>query len=142
MSMCREFRAFLFFLFWVTLSRCGTTLSVCLVGERRDRSAADPRFGDGSDPSQVWLEMLGWSDSHPFFLFGWRIEIGNGWQFSLRQWVPHVIRFRVRWVPRVIPSSSSSSSPRPWMQPRAPPPAGPPPAGALLLPTPPPACGP
>jgi hypothetical protein len=28
---------------------------VCLVGEPRERSRADPRFGDGSNPSQVWL---------------------------------------------------------------------------------------
>jgi hypothetical protein len=43
--------------------------NVCLVGERRERSGADPRFGDGSDPSQIWLEMLGWSGSDPFFVW-------------------------------------------------------------------------
>jgi hypothetical protein len=37
------------------------------VGEPRERSGADPRFGDGSDPSHVWLEMLGWSGSDLFF---------------------------------------------------------------------------
>jgi hypothetical protein len=42
--------------------------TVCLVGERRERSGADPCFGDGSDPSRVLLEMLGWSGSDPFFL--------------------------------------------------------------------------
>jgi hypothetical protein len=52
-------------------------LAMCLVGEPRERSGADPRFGDGSDPSHVWLQMLGWSGSDLFFLFGWRNEIGN-----------------------------------------------------------------
>jgi hypothetical protein len=51
---------------------------VCLVGELLERSGADPRFGDGSDSSHVWLQMLGWSGSNLFFLFGWRNEIGNG----------------------------------------------------------------
>jgi hypothetical protein len=43
------------------------SLTVCLVGERRERSGDAPRFGDGSNPSQVWLEMLGWSGSDPLF---------------------------------------------------------------------------
>jgi hypothetical protein len=32
-----------------------------------ERSGADPRFGYGSKPSQVWLEMLGWSGSNLLF---------------------------------------------------------------------------
>jgi hypothetical protein len=44
-------------------------VTLCLVGERRERSGADPCFGDGSDPSQVWLEMLGWSGSDLFFVW-------------------------------------------------------------------------
>jgi hypothetical protein len=43
------------------------TLAVCLVVERWERSGANPHFGDGSNPFQVWLEMLGWSGSDPLF---------------------------------------------------------------------------
>jgi hypothetical protein len=38
-------------------SRCVT---VCLVGEPRERSGAVPCFGDDSNPSYVWFVFLGW----------------------------------------------------------------------------------
>jgi hypothetical protein len=41
------------------------TLIVCLVGERREWSRANPRFRDDSNPSQVWLQILGRSGSDP-----------------------------------------------------------------------------
>jgi hypothetical protein len=32
--------------------------TVCLVGEPREQSGADPHFGDGSNPSRVWFVWL------------------------------------------------------------------------------------
>jgi hypothetical protein len=40
---------------------------MCLVGEPLERSGAVPHSGDGSNPSHVWLQRLGWSGSDPFF---------------------------------------------------------------------------
>jgi hypothetical protein len=53
---------------------------VCLVGER---SRADPRFRDGSNHSQVWLEMLGWIGSDPLFCLVGGIRYGLDVVFTL-----------------------------------------------------------
>jgi hypothetical protein len=56
-------------------------LTVCLVGEPRERSGADPRFGDGSDPSHVWLQMLGWTGSNLFFCLVGGLRLGMDGNF-------------------------------------------------------------
>jgi hypothetical protein len=59
-----------------------SSLTVCLVGERVERSGADPRFGDGSNPSHVWFEMLGWSGSDPFFCLVGGMRYGGADKFN------------------------------------------------------------
>jgi hypothetical protein len=50
-------------------------LPVCLVGERVERSGADPCFGNGSNPSQVWLMFLGWGRFHSNFCLDGELKI-------------------------------------------------------------------
>jgi hypothetical protein len=57
------------------------SLPVCLVGEPRERSR--PSFWGRLRPFSCLVANVGLEWLRPLFLFGWRIEIGNGWQFSL-----------------------------------------------------------
>jgi hypothetical protein len=56
-------------------------ITVCLVGEPRERSGADPRFEDGSDPSHVWLQMLGLSGSDLFSCLVGGLKLGMDGNF-------------------------------------------------------------
>jgi hypothetical protein len=87
------------------------TCTVCLVVERRERIGADPRFGDVSNPSQVWLKILCWSGSDPlFFCLVGGMRLGMSSNFHSHLWVPHVIGLRFSGS-HVSYLSSSSSSP-------------------------------
>jgi len=63
------------YLFWRQegLPVLETTLTVCLVGGWVGWIGSNPVFGDGANPSSVWLHFWFWRRSQPILVFGWRI---------------------------------------------------------------------